>query len=671
MPMPDRITLHLPDVRGGFTQIRKFPMAVAGHFSTPEQTEVFVEHRETGEGRRDSLTCATPDGEVRYRVPIGDNENLVVGWLQSNAAGTRAYVKTDRDLSAYDTATGACVGSIARITPDHTLELLPQIDGEAVVLTNKTVMFTNANLEELGWRAYPWEVRGYEILPDGGTVAVGAGDFYHLGNVEISHKGSVTFASEQVRSCGIARLPDGRLQLLEYDAEHAIAPSTPENRRRADSLGLAATGMSLVTVDPQRGEVARVATARGANAVLPLANRTTLVCSLEQGTTFTQHGDDGSVLRSYAFENEGGATNFLVDDARDQAYVVLRTSAASVVYRLDLSPTAVRHEPVEVARASENLIVLPVFSDGRLAVASRDGVRVYDGDHVTTHASLAAFKDAVGDPTLQPNTVLVETYRARGGICTRQPERTLLADYPWTEQTRLDDWLPVIEAEIPALQQSGPLASDTPAGRPVAGTDGCLDFTRRVDSDTALRDMRLGDERVYAQMVMHRQVPAIGLMTFPGQVGRIEVWPDKIKVRLPDERETKEVDTRGDHATDRALPVKVGDDCFIVTGSHGNLSPQNALWWTHPASGRSKVYDVSQPITGLYSSPDAVYAVGSYGAILTIEPVRERGEQIESDAPLSTVTAAGTSSPCKPIVETDETVSIGGVIVRKRKPGAS
>ncbi|NDD28830.1 MAG: hypothetical protein EB084_11250 [Proteobacteria bacterium] len=79
-------------------------------------------------------------------------------------------MKTDRDLSAYDTATGACVGSIARITPDHTLELLPQIDGEAVVLTNKTVMFTNANLEEMGWGAYPWEVRGYEILPDGAPL---------------------------------------------------------------------------------------------------------------------------------------------------------------------------------------------------------------------------------------------------------------------------------------------------------------------------------------------------------------------------------------------------------------------------------------------------------------------------------------------------------------------
>ncbi|NDD28831.1 MAG: hypothetical protein EB084_11255 [Proteobacteria bacterium] len=457
------------------------------------------------------------------------------------------------------------------------------------------------------------------------------------------------------------------MQLLEYDAERAIAPSTPENRRRADSLGLSATGMSLVTVDPQRGEIARVPTARGANAVLPLANRTTVVCSLEQGTTFTQHGDDGGVLRSYTFENEGGATNFLIDDARDQAYVVMRTGATSVVYRLDLSPTAVRHEPVEIARASENLIVLPVFSDGRLAIASRDGVRVYDGDQVTTHASLEAFKDAVGDPALQPHTVLVEPYRARGGICAREPERTLLADHPWTEQTRLDDWLPVIAEEIPALQQSGPLASETPAGRPVAGTDGCLDFTRRVDSDTALRDMRLGDERVYAQMVMHRQVPKVDLMTFPGHVGRIEVWPDKRNVRLPQDSYPTEIRMRPDQTTDCALPVNVGDEYFVITGTHSPSHPQNALWWTHPASGGSKVYDVSQPIMGLYSSPDAVCAVGSYGAILTIEPIRERGAQIESNAPLSTVTAAGTSSPCKPIVETDETVSIGGVTVRKRK----
>ena len=128
---------------------------------------------------------------------------------------------------------------------------------------------------------------------------------------------------------------------------------------------------------------------------------------------------------------------------------------------------------------------------------------------------------------------------------------------------------------------------------------------------------------------------------------------------------------RPDQTTDCALPVKVGDEYFVITGAHSPSHPQNALWWTHPASGGSKVYDVSQPITGLYSSPDAVYAVGSYGAILTIEPMREPGAQIESNAPLSTVTAAGTSSPCKPIVETDETVSIGGVTVRKRKPGAS
>jgi len=199
--------------------------------------------------------------------------------------------------------------------------------------------------------------------------------------------------------------------------------------------------------------------------------------------------------------------------------------------------------------------------------------------------------------------------------------------------------------------------------------DGCLTFAHEVSSAEALSAMRLPDESVYQRMVMLRPDHSVEI----GEVGRELGFPDgasvsvgreKVSWQLPGQeaQESKYQDVAA------ALPVKAGDDYYIALAAHAN-GTERALSWCHPASKTFERFDVTGAITGLYAG-DAVYAVGSNGAVLMMEPAMSEGQHVEARVKLP----RSLSEPAPEggrIVRDGDTVVVGGIVLKRRPQGGS
>lgn len=614
----NRVTLHVPQGDGSFLQIRKFEAPFVRHLTTDDHNEIFVE-RSAGDY---FLTRATVDGDVVYRVPLGQTP---FPFLTAGSRPDRAYLaNTSEEVMAFDPGSGRLTGTL-HCSGAQDLVSLP--NGTIAMVDERSVVITDADLSPITRTSYPWEVDSYQSLEGGASLATSRGDFYHLGHIQIrAADDRVTFSSEQVRPTAYATLPNGRVQLLEYDA--------------------AKHQTSLVTVDPQVGEVGRALTGAVGRGVFPLSNGTSIVYTRNEDSTcaFILHASDGSVLRSHAFQPPQIPQELFTDDARDLAYVRIGSDRETIVLKLDLTPVPGEREPVEMARANGALVASPVFEDGKIAIAGRDGVRVFGPEGVVTYPTLRAFKDAVGDPPLQSARLLGYEPRVDGGTMS-QWRRLMASHIPFPDRL---DFI------------SGNGSRIAVPGSPESSADHCLNFAREVDGPTAMRDMKLPDESVYARMVMSRQARAVGEISFPDGVGTVTASPRTVRVNRPGQRE---FNVEGFDNVQGVLPLKAGDECFLAF--HERSVQDNRLHWCHPASNTWTSFDVTQPVSALYAG-EAVYAVGVYGAVLMVEPSLPPDQRLESNAPLPAPQPATGGVSGERIVTTEKTVSIGGLVLPRR-----
>jgi hypothetical protein len=166
--------------------------------------------------------------------------------------------------------------------------------------------------------------------------------------------------------------------------------------------------------------------------------------------------------------------------------------------------------------------------------------------------------------------------------------------------------------------------------------------------------MHLPDVSVYQRMATRQAIPRLDEreMRFPGGVGHVQVSREQLAWQVPGQRDGSAIC----RDISDALPVKAGDEYYVACAEH-----QRALTW-FDAAGSIVAFDVGSPITGLYGA-EAVYAVGRNGAVLTVEP----GAAVESDVPLPRSLLDGGQPEGGQIVAGESTVSIGGIVVARRR----
>lgn len=616
-----RVTLHVPTGKGQFLQVRKFSTAISETIRPPSGGAIFCEETDGAH----HLTRADGEGEVCYRLPLeGKARHLL-----SSPDGSRLYVETQTGILCVDPEHGAELGSFAFGSEEYKVgrKVLPQADGRVAVLEGKELIWLGQDLQEERRQEFPFEVGGIRTLPDGGLVAHGRGDYYHLGHVQVqAADGRVLFSSEQVRPSNIAVTTDGRIHLVEYGPSH-------ESR--------------LVSVDLRTGESSRREVPVMTRTIVAQPDGSLLLAEPEEysDSTFVQYGPDGTELHRYVFDRDQRPRNLLPDPDRNQAWVVTTGQKKATVHRIRLGAGAPDEATVLVS-APGNLVVPPPLPDGRLVVFGAKGIEVYgpDGNVQATFSTIQGLKDALGDAPLLENH--------------------LLGENPLREQVSLGAWLPVAAKHLPLPDRQAFLADAAAPGKPTRGGDGCLDFARAVDTQTALQAMHLDDPMVYQRMLMREPEPSLVVGTqektveFPGGGPRTTVSTDRLVVEFPGQ---EPVD-RKFLENEAALPVKAGDEFYLAVSEKAGGS-RRALAWHHPASRSYERFDVTGPIVGLYAEADRVYAVGGNGAVLTIEPELEAGERVEAPVRLPT---AALQPQAGEIHVSEETVTIGGLVLERR-----
>lgn len=610
MGMMMKATLHVPLGQGRFMQVRKFPTGLAETVRPPGSDDV-VFHEKGGE--HGSITRADVEGAVRYRFPLpADARHLL-----SSADGSRVYVQTDSHLHVLDPATGQDIGGVDL----HDAKVRPQPDGRVAVLEGNSVRWLDADGRETARQEFPWEVGHVQPLPGGGLVAHGPGDYYRLGEVQVlGPDGREVFRSEQVRPSNVAVTPDGRVHLVEYGPQHES---------------------HMISLDPATGDSRRVQVPTMARAVFAQSDGTTVVYDSTEfsDSTFAQYAADGTETRRQTFTRDQVPRNFLPDPMRRQAWIVTREGPETVLYRMDLQGPA---KPAEVVRRETgNLVVPPVLEDGRVVAFGKQGVTLHgpDGAQQQSFATLREAREAVGDAKLGDNWLLGES--------------------PRLDKASFHQWIPVAARHVDLPDRREFVDAAAAPGKPLRGPDRCLDFPRPVAADEAFRAMGLEDLATYQRMLTRETDGALKVgevacpVSFPGGGPTARVARDQVTVEVPGREPT----VHRYLELNAALPVKAGEEFYLALAEQAGGTGR-ALAWCHPATRSYERFDVTSRIVGLYGG-DRVYAVGSNGSVLTIEP---------AEGPVQ----AGVGLPSG-IMEGDriavdeQTVTIGGLVLERRK----
>lgn len=609
-PREQRVTLHVPTGQGGFLEVRKIPTGLADTVRQDEGGVIFVDSE-------DRLTRATAEGDVVYRKPLDADARRL---LSQNG---RIYAVTKAGIDAVDPGSGQETSEFAFAQadkPGFSPNVVPQPDGGFLVLDGKQAIWLDSGLQETQRHEFPFEreLKNAQRLPNGGVVGQAPGDYYHIGHLQVRNaEGAVLFQSEQVRPSCVDVTSDGRVLAVEYGPQHES---------------------HLVTIHPD-GSVTKRPTETMARSVVALPDGSAMVVAPEDysTSTFVHYAADGTELQKYEFERGFKPRNFLADPGRNQAYVVTQGfNKETTVFRIRLD----RQEKTEVCSSPANLVTPPPLPDGRLVVFGPQGATVYATDGTSRSLpTLQAVQAELGDAALQSNL--------------------LLGENPFREQASLGQWLPVAAKHLPIADRKAFLDTGARPGRPARGADQCMDFPKSVSTEAALQAMGLEDPMVYQRMLM-RETLSVGEQSFPDDAGRVSVSPERLVVQLPGQ----EPEERKYHEVDAALPVKAGDEYYVALAENAGGS-KRALAWCHPASRSYDRFDVTAPIVGLYAGDsDRVYAVGSNGAVLTIEPPLAEGQHVQSRVKLPTTLL-------QPQGDTDirvgaDTVTIGGLVLERR-----
>lgn len=626
-----RVTHFAPAGEGRFVRARKFATCLEQSVTLPDGA-VFCEK---ADNRHAYVTRTSRDGDVVWRVPFDRNDTP--HQLLGSCDASRVYLNSRKHLLALDLASGEVVGRFAY--SENSLEPRVQTyeDGRVSTLNGNEVVRFDADLKELSREAYPWDVRRVQDLSGGGRVVVGPNDFFHLGHVLVQDaNGREVFKSEQVRPESISITDRGSVRLLEWDESSVIR---------------------VLTVDPQSGTVAGHDTPQSPRAIVSQPDGSYIVYSHEYndlGCAFMHYSADGGLLHAYVFDQVGRPRNLFLDADRGKGYAVMQTSQETQVFVMDLSAAS---QPDAVARllyrASTNLVVPPVLSDGRLLVLGPHKVIEFGHDEkpLRTFSNLQGVSDAfdLGAP-LQKNLVLGEEPFYDGEVPLRA-------------------WLCVAARNL-AFDDNRAFADPKPLpGEVVFTADGCINFGRIEDGVQALREMRLSDDTVYQGMTMARLDPALLVDETPREIvtpeggSCVEVSRDKLTWQVPGEKARE----RSGYEIVAALPVKAGDDTFVALADHAR-GTERGLGWFHPADGTLQLYDVGGPICGLFGGDreaDAVYAVGRNGTVLMLEPPLDPGAHIETCVHVPRSLLAPVPDAEKVVVN-DTTVTIGGLVLKRR-----
>ncbi len=616
-----RVSLHVPLDGGGFLAVRKFPMHLQNTVEPEDGTHDVVFLRR--DGKECLLTRAAVDGKLRYSEPVEQPRELL-----TNADHSRTLLTADHNLRSYDTASGRQVADLELPGESWKRKCQPLDDGRVAVIEGPEVRFMDGDLHEQSRRTFPWDVSRVRSVPQGGLVVHGPSSFYELGNIRIeSADGREVFTSKQVRERSVHVAPDGGVRLLEYSGDGS---------HRTD----------MVRVDASKGEIGRVEVpVMGSLFVRPDDSSFVIDPDVYGKPVVAQYGPQGEAWGRWQFEGQGGIRNVQLDEKRGTAYVVLSQCVGNQyethLYQLKLHSD----EPAKlIQHANENLVVLPVLDDGRLIVGDSQGlhVRSLDGS-VRDLKTLQELRAAVGASSGPLGTNLIA------------------GDRPYSENATLEAWLSVLARNL-ALPDSQQFAHRAQPGVPRAAADRTMEFASQVDAATAMHDMHLDEAGAYQRLSMAQpdvreavDVKARDVL-FPDGKASMQADSKHITVRVPGREDASYSFTE----IDTALPVQAGDQYFVALADKAAAGLFDAQTQTCPS------FYVGSQVTGLYSSDDAIYAVGSNGAVLMMEPTTN-GKPLESMVEVPEQADQKTSGGR---IERDgDDVIIGGVRV-KRNPGA-